>query len=266
MIARSWTSARSLVLVCGLFASAAFVTVSAQGPGARQGGPPPTGRAGAPVDLAGTWAAVITEDWQWRMVTPKKGDAASVPLNAEGTRVTNAWDPATDGSCKAYGVGGLMRMPLRVRIRWQDDNTLAIESDAGQQKRLIHFGNVPAPSGERTLQGHSVGEWVGGGRGSLDPFTGRGDGPGQQGWGSLRVRTTGMRAGWLRRNGVPYSENAVVTENFMRFTHPDAGDWFVVTTTVEDPTYLAQPFVTSSNFKKEPNDAKWNPTPCKESF
>jgi hypothetical protein len=72
-----------------------------------------------------------------------------------------------------------------------------------------------------------------------------------------------MLPGWLRRNGVPYSENAVITEHFTRFTHPEAGDWFVVTTIVDDPRYLAQPFITSSNFKKEPDGSKWNPTPCR---
>jgi len=64
---------------------------------------------------------------------------------------------------------------------------------------------------------------------------------------------------------VPYSQNAQVTEYFSKVTNPQAGEWFVVTTTVDDPTYLAQTFVTSSNFKKEPNDSKWNPTPCKSS-
>jgi hypothetical protein len=105
---------------------------------------------------------------------------------------------------------------------------------------------------------------VGGGAGNLDPFTGRGDGPGRQRWGSLRVRTVNVLPGWLRRNGVPYSQNAVITENFTRFTHPEAGDWFVVTTTVDDPTYLSQPFTTSTNFKKEANDAKWTPLPCRK--
>ena len=81
----------------------------------------------------------------------------------------------------------------------------------------------------------------------------------------LRVVTTNMLPGWLRRNGVPYSQDAVITENFTRFTNPDAGDWFVVTTTVEDPQNLAQPFITSSNFKKEADGSKWNPQPCKAS-
>jgi hypothetical protein len=276
MIGRSTGIAGPLLAAC--VCAAAIVTpqadLAAQGRGGRVGGPAPTGRAGAPVDLTGTWVSVVTEDWQWRMITPKKGDFESVPLNAEGQRVLATWDPSKDGMCETYGVGGLMRLPLRLRISWQDDLTLKIESDAGQQTRLIRFAPAggrgtpapaasAAPAGERTLQGVSIGEWVGGGAGNLDPFTGRGDGPGQQRWGALRVRTTGMRAGWLRRNGVPYSENAVVNEYVTRFTHPEAGDWFVVTTTVEDPTYLTGPFTTSSNFKKEPNDSKWNPTPCR---
>ena len=74
-----------------------------------------------------------------------------------------------------------------------------------------------------------------------------------------------MLPGWLRPNGVPYSERSTVTEHFTRFTHPVAGDWFVVTTVVVDPQYLTQPFITSSNFKKEPDDSKWSPVPCKSS-
>jgi hypothetical protein len=215
------------------------------------------------VDLTGTWVSVVTEDWQWRMVTPKKGDYESVPLNDAGRRAADAWEPSQDGACEAFGVGGIMRMPGRVRISWQDDQTLKIETDAGQQTRLLRFGAPPTASGPPTRQGHSVAEWTGGGAGSLDPFTGRNDGPGAQRWGGLRVRTTNARPGWLRRNGVPYSQAAVITEFFTRFTHPVAGDWFVVTTTVDDPAYLAQPFTTSSNFRKEPNDAKWSPRTCR---
>jgi hypothetical protein len=226
-------------------------------------GPPRPAREAAPVDLTGIWVSVVTEDWEWRMVTPKKGDYESVPLNAEGRRVADTWDPSKDGMCEAYGVGGIMRMPGRLRISWQDDNTLKIDTDAGRQTRLLRFGAAATPAGERSLQGYSVAEWVGGGRGSIDPFTGRGDGPGVQRWGLLKVRTTNVRPGWLRRNGVPYSQNAVINESFTRFTNPQAGDWFVVTTTVEDPTYLGQTFTTSSNFKKEPNDSKWSPVACK---
>jgi hypothetical protein len=240
-------------------------------------GPPPPARQGAPVVLTGTWVSVVTEDWRFRMITPPTGDYASVPLSAEGRRVADTWDASKDGMCQAYGVGGLMRMPTRLKISWQDDNTLKIESDAGQQTRLLHFapggavapGAVPtganagtaASTGPRTLQGYSAAQWVRSGA-AFDAFLERGTTQAPR-WGSLHVVTTNMLPGWLRRNGVPYSENAVVTENFTRFTHPEAGDWFVVTTTVED-AYLAQPFITSSNFKREPNDSKWAPVACKQ--
>ncbi len=85
------------------------IVLSAQQGGGRAGGPPappPTPQDGAPIDLTGYWVSVVTEDWRWRMVTPPKGDFASVPLNPEGTKVANSWDPATDGSCLAYGAAG----------------------------------------------------------------------------------------------------------------------------------------------------------------
>lgn len=243
-----------------------------RGRGGRGGAPAGPARTTAPVDLTGTWVSVVTEDWQWRMRTPPKGDYTSVPLTPQGRKVADSWDESKDGLCEAYGVGGLMRMPTRLRVSWQDDNTLKIESDAGQQTRLLHFAPpggpavaAPATAGAaRTLQGTSVATWQRSGA-AFDAFLERGAGAAPQRWGSLKVVTTNMRPGWLRRNGVPYSENAVITEYFTRFDHPDAGQWFVVTTVVEDPAYLGQPFITSSNFKKEADDSKWNPTPCKTS-
>jgi hypothetical protein len=247
----------------------------AQGRGGRGGrgaAPPPPGRAAAPVDLTGTWVSVVTEDWRFRMVTPPKGDTASVPLNQAGIQAANAWDPSQDGRCEAYGVGGIMRMPTRLKISWQDDLTLKIETDAGQQTRLLHFAPAAAPGGNvdtaaapgaRTLQGYSVAEWQRSGQ-AFDAFMERGAGPAPgQTLGSLKVTTTNMLPGWLRRNGVPYSQNATITEYYTRIKNKDAGDWFVVTTLVDDPQYLQRSFITSSNFKKEANDAKWDAKPCK---
>ena len=256
----------------GVLLLGASVEILAQGRGGRGGPPVPPGRLGAPVDLVGTWVSVVTEDWQWRMRTPAKGDATSVPLNAEGTRVANTWDPSMDGRCEAFGVGGVMRMPLRLKISWQDDLTLKIETDAGQQTRLLRFAGpgaaaqspVSATTTARTLQGTSVAEWQRSG-GAFDAFLERGAGAAPPRWGALKVTTTNVLPAWLRRNGVPYSQNATITEYFTKVTNPEAGEWFVVTTVVDDPTYLAQQFVTSSNFKKEANDSKWNPTPCRTS-
>ena len=74
-----------------------------------------------------------------------------------------------------------------------------------------------------------------------------------------------LSTGWLRKNGVPYSENAEVTEYYDRFKTPTGDEWFVVTTTVHDPKYLNQDFTTSSHFKKEPDGSKFVPSPCRPS-
>ena len=237
----------SVVLSAGL---------AAQPPQGR-GAPPQTVRAGAPDDLTGTWVSVVTEDWEYRMVTPAKGDYTTIDqvMTPQARKVADSWQPSMDGRCEAYGIGGVMRLPGRLRISWQDDTMLKIETDAGSQTRLLRFpapgSNVSAmaASASRTLQGYSIAEWQRGG-GQQDAFLGRGVGAGgAQRWGGLKVVTTNMLAGWLRPNGVPYGEGATVTEHFTRFTHPVAGDWFVVTTVVEDPQYLSGPLITSSNFK-----------------
>ena len=240
--------------------------VSAQGPA------PGSGRGAAPVDLTGYWVSIVTEDWRWRMVTPPKGDYASLPLNPQARKVADGWDPARDEAegnrCKAYGAAAIMRVPGRVHVTWQDDNALKIDTDAGQQTRLLRFG-APAAPGAPQLQGHSVASWEtpgagrggrggpggpgGGGRG------GRGPGPS---WGSLKVVTTNLTPGYLRRNGVPYSERTTVTEYFDRHSEAGGAEWFTVTTIVDDPVYLNQPFVTSSSFRREPDGSKWDPRPC----
>ena len=221
--------------------------------------PPPTPRAAAPVDLTGNWVSVVTEDWRWRMVTPRKGDYSSVPLSAEGRKVADAWDPAraADDGCRAYGAAGVMRIPGRLRVSWANDATLKIETDAGLQTRLFDFDTTRRPGG-RAWQGHSVAEWerlvsLGGLGVSLQTPPPR--------IGSLKVVTTNLRPGYLRVNGVPYSEETTVTEYFDRIAD-DGTDWLTVLTIVEDPRYLSQPFITSSHFKREPDGTKWMPRPC----
>lgn len=233
-------------------------------------------RAAAPVDLTGYWVSVVTEDWRWRMLTPPKGDYASVPLNPEGRRVADQWDPARDEAngeqCRAYGVGNIMRMPLRLHITWADDWTLKIDTDAGSQTRLLHFRERDGRTGNRTWQGRSAALWEGGGvlrrrpapeEARLGRLSDVPDGTrAPLEWGTLTVTTTSMRPGYLRRNGVPYSENAVVTEYFDRHGGPGGTEWITVTSIVDDKRYLAEPFVTSSHFRREPDGSKWRPTPC----
>ena len=107
-------------------------------------------------------------------------------------------------------------------------------------------------------------EWMGGGAATSIRSPDAATAPGGAAVGRAEGRTTNMRPAWLRpKRRALQRADAVVTEHFTRFTHPQAGDWFVVTTTVEDPTYLTQPFTTSTNFKKEPNESKWSPAACK---
>jgi hypothetical protein len=228
--------------------------------------PPKTPKEAAPVDFTGQWVSVVTEDWRWRMVTPAKGDFASVPLNPEGRRVGLAWDPAKDEAageqCRAYGAPAIMRVPGRVRISWADDRNLKIETDAGTQTRLLHFGGKPPQNARPSWQGYSVGQWEPPMRGSGTPLPGLGaTRQGAQGR-SLEVVTTQLRPGYLRKNGVPYSANTVLREYFDLSKERNSDVWFVVTTIVEDPQYLQEPFVTSTNFKKENGTAGWDPTPC----
>lgn len=228
---------------------------------------PPTAQSQPAIDLTGKWVSVVTEDWRWRMVTPPKGDFASLPLNAEGTKVGNAWTPAMEGQCEAFGMAGLLRQPTRLRISWQDPQTLKIETDAGMQTRLLHFDPASPRPAAPSLQGFTVAEWErpgasgrGGGRGG----GARGQAPPQPG-GSLKATTTMLTAAWLRRNGVPYSSGAEVTELFDRYTMPNGDEWFSVSTIVHDPAFYTQDVVISSHFKKEGDDARWNPTPCRAS-
>jgi hypothetical protein len=238
------------------------VTVVAQrGAGGRGGAA--AARTAAPIDLTGTWVSVVTEDWRWRMVTPPKGDYASVPLNAAATKVADAWDPAKDTAageeCRAFGAAAIMRMPGRIRISWADDNTMTIETEAGTQTRALQFG-ASAPAAAPTWQGTSIAVWQPAGGGGNR----RGGGPPPRG-GSLRVVTTNIRPGYLRKNGVPYSANARLTEYINRTTEPNGDSWLIVTTLVEDPQYLTSRFVTSSHFKKVADGSTWSPTPCSAS-
>jgi hypothetical protein len=221
---------------------------------------PATPKAAAPVDLTGYWVSAVTEDWLYRMVTPAKGDYTSVPLNAEGRKLADAWDPTKDEAagdkCKAYGAPFIMRIPGRVHITWQDDNTLKVEKDSGTQTRLFHFGGVimsviGGPGEGLGRQGASRASW------DIEPggrrvYSGAG----------LKVVTTQMKPGYLRKNGVPYSANTVLTEYYDRVNEPNGDSWLIVETIVEDPAYLTQPFITSTHFKKQADSTGWNPTPC----
>jgi len=158
-----------------------------------------------------------------------------------------------------------MRLPGRLNITWADDNTLKIDMDSGKQTRLLHFGVTQPPSAEKTLQGYSIATWDGGaggrgggaGRGGGGAGGGGGVAPASR-WSSLNVVTTNMTGGYLLTSRSSYSENATLTEYFIR--HSDFGaEYLSVVAIIADP---AGNHTTSSTFKKEPNGSKFSPTGC----
>jgi hypothetical protein len=247
-------------------AVALLLAVSASAQAQRRGSEepqvrPPSARDAAPIDITGNWVSYVTENWRYRMVTPPKGEYRRIPSSPAALPLINGWDPAADeragNQCKSYGAAAIMNVPGRLRITWQDADTLRIDTDAGTQTRRFRFSGQGVASPKRespkagaTWQGESTARWE----------------RGTSGGGSLRAVTSNLRAGYLRKNGVPYSERATVTEHFDVTPLPGGGQLLLVTSVVEDPVYLTGPLVTSPHFKKEPDGSKWDPTPCSSTW
>jgi hypothetical protein len=248
------TSSKGPLVVLAAICTLVSTDAAAQGQRGGRGAATQSAKDAAAVDLTGYWVSVITEDWKYRMVTPNKGVFDSLSLNAEGRRVGNSWDPDKDEAageqCRAYGAANVMRLPGRVHLTWEDANTLRIDTDAGTQTRRVHF-MAAAPPAEPSWQGNSIGQWEYGpsARGSART-------------GNLKVVTTNLRAGYVRKNGAPYSDKTSVTEYYDVNAMPNGDQWMTVTTKVEDPVYFSRPYLTTTDFKKLPNASGWNPTPC----
>lgn len=258
------------------------VCLRAQDFGARDRGPAPAGpprtaKEAAPKDLTGYWVSVVTERWRYRMLVPDKDDFQFVPLNPEGRKVAEAWDPAKEqasgNACESYAAPAIMQVPGRLHVYWQDDNTLRIDTDSGTQTRLFHFGGAPPQNDPPTWQGYSVASWEGLDR--IDTRDGQG-GPIQDAAGKLipgrmthqqdylKVVTTHLRPGYLQKNGIPFSANAMLEEDFDTFADPYRGDtWLTVTAVTTDPQYLIERLFTHAHFKKLPDNSGWDPTPCR---
>jgi hypothetical protein len=236
--------------------------VWAQGPpGAAPPKPaPPNAKRAAPFDPSGYWVAQITEDWRQRIQPAKKGDVGGIPLNGAGRRAANAWDPDKDAApgdgCKAYGVGGLLRIPGRLKISWEDDNLLKLEADAGNQVRWLSFTGARGQAGD--AHGISTAAWERP-RGAISGFMiGNPAGAG----GSLKVVTTQAKPGYLSRNGAPYGSGATFTEYFDLFAVPGGDALLVASVEVTDPEFLSGPYWYSVHFKKQADAQGWAPRAC----
>ncbi len=249
---RASASAATALILFTLAGSTALRAQQQSGAAARPA------RDRAPIDITGYWVSYVTENWRYRMVTPAKGEYRRIPSSRAALPLIEAWDPAADdragNQCKSYGAGNIMSVPGRLHITWQDADTLKIETDAGMQTRLFRFAprTAATSTGPRNWQGESTAAW--------EPA------PGPDGGGSMRVVTSNLRSGYLRKNGVPYGEQATVTEHFDVAPLAEGGKLLLVTTIVDDPVYLTGPYVVSPHFKKEKDGSKWDPTPCSSTW
>lgn len=241
-----------LSTLLGLVATISSTTLLAQ-----PGGPSQSAQEMAAIDITGNWVALVTEDWRFRMVVAEAGDYEGIGLTPKGREIANAWDPDADlasgNACKAYGASGLMRIPTRLQISWASDNVLQIDTDAGEQTRLLKFGPAQNNAGAGTLQGVSNARW------KLEREGGFG---GSVIWGSIEALTTDMAPGYLRRNGVAYGTQAQLTERYELLIGGDGTEYLSVFSVLEDPEHLTQLFTTSTNFKREADAGKWDPSEC----
>jgi hypothetical protein len=214
------------------------ISLIAQGPP----GPPTIG-----VDLSGEWAPRFHEDQPERIPGPDIGDYLGLPINAAARQHADAWDASIltlpEHQCKPHPADYSPRGPANLRI-WREidhdsQQLVAIRTHISwqQPERTIWMDGRPHPPeyAAHTWQGFSTGKWDGD---------------------MLTVTTTHLKMGWIRRNGVPRSDKAVLTEHFVRH-----GDYLTLISVINDPVYLTEPFVRTTNWALDPHQ-QIAPYPC----
>ena len=162
-------------------------------------------------------------------------------MTPEASKMADAWDPAKDEAageqCRSYGAPALMSVPGRLHITWQDDNTLKVETDAGMQTRLLHFGDYQAPAEHAAdvagRLGGAVADAARQRAADLPPGQTANEPPTHQRFARAADRCASsrhsLRPGYLRKNGVPYGENAVLTEHWDLYKRPNGEEWLTIT-------------------------------------
>ena len=183
--------------------------------------------------LNGDWVGLFHEDQPERGPGPALGDYLGMPINAAGRQYADSWDASRltlpEHQCRAHVSPYIYRGPIRVRISEERDpgtqEVLAIKhflSTYAQERTIWLDGRAhPPEEAPHTWMGFSTGEWQGT---------------------RLKVRTTHLKQGWHRRNGVPMSANATMTEYFYRH-----GGVLTQLTITEDPVFLSEPLVKTTN-------------------
>jgi hypothetical protein len=199
------------------------------------------------IDLVGEWAPQFHEDQPERLAGPPVGDYAGLPINDAARFMADAWEASIlsvpEHQCKPHPADYSPRGPANLRISKEVDTAtqevIALHTHISWQapERTIWMDGRSHPDefAAHTWQGFSTGEWIG-------PV--------------LKVVTTHLKKGWIRRNGVPRSDQAELTEYFLR--HGDVLTW---TSIVNDPLYLTEPMIRTSDFRVAPTQ-NIAPYPC----
>jgi glyoxylase-like metal-dependent hydrolase (beta-lactamase superfamily II) len=203
--------------------------------------------ASAQIDLTGMWAPIFHEDQEERIPGPDVGDYAGLPINDALRMRADAWDASLltlpEHQCKphpsTYGFRGVGNLRITADIDDPTQRTIKINTHIQwqEQRREIWMDGRPHPPeyAAHTWQGFSTGRW---------------DGP------VLVVRTTHLKAGWIRRNGLVLSDRATMTERFIRH-----GNYLTHVYIIEDPVYLTEPVVRTNGFQLTANP-NMQPYPC----
>ncbi len=202
----------------------------------------------AQLDLSGEWASRYTWDYLERLPGPELGDYLGLPINNAARLKANSWEASVqtipERQCIPHGADYLFSragFPMRI---WAEEDpvtekvvAIRIRSYAWGVQRTIWMDGRPHPSkyARHTWQGFSTGQWNGG---------------------VLTVTTTHLKWNYIRRNGVPRSDEATVTEHFARH-----GDYLTLLTYIDDPVYLTEPLLRTSGYILDPQQ-QLEPFPC----
>ena len=208
-----------------------------------------SGPASAQVPLAGTWLPVRpNEDDQDRGPGPDLGDYTGLPINDAGRLFAESWDASRltlqEHQCRVHVAPYIYHGPLNLRI-WEEKDpetqqVVAIKNyiSTYEQTRTIWMDGRPHPSAyaPHMFMGFSTGRWEGH---------------------QLTVTTTHLKQGWIRRNGVPESDQTTLVEHFVRH-----GQYLTHIAVISDPVYLAEPLVRSTDFRLATDDNQSWLWPC----
>ena len=191
------------------------------------------------IDFSGEWAPRFHEDQPERIPGPEIGDYLGLPINAAARLHADSWDASLltlpEHQCKPHPADYSPRGPANLRL-WKEIDTATQQLVAWHThiswqapERTIYMDGRPHPPeyAAHTWQGFSTGKWEGD---------------------MLTVTTTHLKMGWIRRNGVPRSDSATLVERFIRH-----GDYLTLISWINDPVYLEEPFVRTTNWALDPH-------------